>query len=175
VRSHQKRSAATKPARAWWSVLHTVVRMYLLPVEDRYKNPTVLHVVGRDARWLERALKVAAVADGRWRVGCVIVRGGRVLAAAANTQRNDPANVDGCFWHVSVHAEMAALRQVADPRGATAYVARIGRSGEIRHSQPCIRCREVLEESGVRAVWSSDASYVEKREHDLSVTPQKNR
>lgn len=144
--------------------------MRLLPVEDRYKNPTVLQVTGRDARWLERARRVATVADGRWRVGCVIVRGGRVLAAAANTQRNDPANVDGCLWHISVHAEIAALRQVVDPHGATAYVARIGRSGELRHAQPCIRCREVLEEAGVRAVWSSDASYVKDRERGVDRT-----
>lgn len=140
------------------------MRSTLLPVEERYRNPRVLDVRGRDARWLDRARRVAETADGRWRVGCVIVRGGRVLAVAANTQRNDPGALDGCLWHTSVHAEIAALRQVSDPRGATAYVARVGRNGETRHSQPCLRCREVLENAGVKAVWSSDASYVKDRE-----------
>jgi hypothetical protein len=46
---------------------------------------------GVDERWLARAAKIAAMAEGRWRGGCVLVRGGSALSAAANIVRNDPS------------------------------------------------------------------------------------
>ena len=136
----------------------------MMTVDERYENPHVLPVQGRDERWLERAKRVAESVNGKWRVGCVIVRGSRVLAVAANTQRNEASTLDGCLWHSSVHAEMAALRQVAEPAGATAYVARLGRDGRVRHAQPCIRCRTELAAAGVDAVWTSDPQYVAARQ-----------
>lgn len=134
-----------------------------MDVEERYADPRVLELRGRDHRWLARAVKIAETVDGRWRVGCIIVRGSRVLAVAANTHRNQPENLDGCYWHSSVHAEMAALRMVAEPQGATAYVARVGRDGLVRHAQPCARCQSMLDRFEVQAVWSSDPQYVAMR------------
>jgi tRNA(Arg) A34 adenosine deaminase TadA len=151
--------------RACWTAGRTDRRMrdrFLTPAE-MYSDPKVLFVDGRDARWLERAIRVARTVDGRWKVGCVIVRGSRLLAAAANVERNDPAVLGGHLWHASVHAEIAALRLAGEARGATAYVARVGRDGSVRHAQPCARCQATLEESGVRAVWSSDPGYVTAR------------
>jgi pyrimidine deaminase RibD-like protein len=101
---------------------------------------------------------------GRWKVGCIIVQGSRVLALAANAERNDPAVLGGEFWHSSVHAEVAALRLAGDARGATAYVARVGRDGAVRHAQPCVRCQQALDEAGVSAMWTSDPAYVASRE-----------
>jgi pyrimidine deaminase RibD-like protein len=135
----------------------------MLTREEKYADPRVLAVDGRAARWLERAGKIASTVSGRWRVGCVIVRGGRVLAAAANSQRNDPAVLGQHIWHSSVHAEIAALRLAGDVRGATAYVARVGQNGATRHAQPCVRCQHALDEAGVRVVWTSDPAYVESR------------
>jgi pyrimidine deaminase RibD-like protein len=119
---------------------------------------------GRDLRWLERAARAAEEVEGRWKVGCVIVKSGRVLAVAANSARNDPSVLDGRYWLASEHAEMAALRLAAYPRGATAYVARIGAGGEMRHAQPCLRCQRWLDEYGVSAVWTSDDEYIRSRQ-----------
>lgn len=120
---------------------------------------------GRDLRWLHRAAKVAAVADGRWRVGCVLVRSGRLLAAASNIVRNDPANCGDEPWLSSEHAEMAALRLTGNAAGATAYVARIGADGVWRHAQPCLRCQHWLDRYGIHAVWTADPTYVERASH----------
>lgn len=136
----------------------------LMSIEERYSDPQVLDLGSRDERWLTRARRVAQSVDGRWRVGCVIVRGNRVLAAAANSERNQAGVLDGCFWLMGVHAEIAALRQVASPRGASVFVARIGRDGRDRHAQPCVRCQEALTASAVGTIcWTSDSQYVAAR------------
>lgn len=139
------------------------MRARMLTSTERYVDPRTLAVAGRAARWLDRACRVASAVDGQWKVGCVIVRGGRVLSSAANSQRNSPSVLDQEFWHASVHAETAALRLASDVRGATAYIARVGRDGAVRHAQPCGRCQRALDEAGVRAVWTSDPSYVASR------------
>lgn len=83
-----------------------------------------------DTRWMQRALRLArrAAAAGEVPVGAVLVRSGRVLAAAANAPiaRHDP----------SAHAEVLALRR-AGARcgnyrlpGATLYVT----------LEPCAMC-----------------------------------
>jgi pyrimidine deaminase RibD-like protein len=124
---------------------------------------------GRDRRWLDRARRVAEGVDGKWRVGCVVVRSGRVLATAANSQRNDPRNLDGRLWLSSEHAEMAALRLAGNARGAVIYVARVGADGQVRHAQPCTRCRRALENAGLNIVWTSDPEYVDERRQLIPV------
>jgi tRNA(Arg) A34 adenosine deaminase TadA len=114
----------------------------------------------RDLRWLDRAARAAAEVSGQWRVGCVIVRGGSVLSVAANSLRNDPLSLGGKLWLTSEHAEAAALRLAGDVRGATAYVARVGAGGVLRHAQPCLRCQHLLDQAGVHAVWTSDPAYI---------------
>lgn len=133
-------------------------RVYLDVWHDTPQHPELRS--GRDERWLARAAKVAAMAEGRWRVGCVLVRGGSVLSAAANTVRNDPSVCGATPWLASEHAEMAALRLAGDVTGATAYVARVGADGRWRHAQPCLRCRHRFDRLGVHAVWTSDDDYV---------------
>lgn len=68
-----------------------------------------------DARWMQRALALAARGLGRTHpnppVGAVFVRGGRVLGEGFHTRAGAP------------HAEVEALRRVRGPlRGATLYV-----------------------------------------------------
>lgn len=69
----------------------------------------------QDARWMRRALKLAARGQGRVEpnpmVGCVLVRAGRVVGEGYHRRYGGP------------HAEVHALRQAgAKARGSTAYV-----------------------------------------------------
>jgi hypothetical protein len=89
-----------------------------------------------------------------------LVRSGRVLAAAANSVRNDPAVCGGLLWRASEHAEMGALRLAGDAIGATAYVARLGLDGKWRHAQPCRRCQYWFDTLSIHAVWTSDPEYI---------------
>ncbi|WP_412566443.1 hypothetical protein [Streptomyces chartreusis] len=98
------------------------------------------------APFLGLALKQAARSRCRYRVGAVLARGSRVLGGSANLQRNPP-HVD--FRHATFHAEEAVLRRVVCPRGATAYVARLGRDGSPLMARPCWRCQRALTARGV--------------------------
>ena len=52
----------------------------------------------------------------------------------------------------SVHAEIDALRKAKNVRGATIYVARIGKKGNPASSRPCPDCYEVIVEAGVSKI-----------------------
>lgn len=130
---------------------------------ERYPDPAPCPTDGRDRRWLERATRAAAAAGGRWKVACILVRGGRVLSVAVNSERNDPAICPDRLWGSSEHAEEAAIRMCRDPRGATAYIVRVGRDGTLRHAQPCNRCAALLARRSVRPVWSCDPEYLAQR------------
>lgn len=107
-----------------------------------------------DLRWLAVATAQASLAPhDKWRVGAVIVGGGRVLGMGFNRYRNDPSQVT--LEGVSYHAEQVAIRRAGDVRGATIYVARITKSGYISMAKPCASCQELLLENGIhRAVWT---------------------
>lgn len=96
---------------------------------------------GQDARWMRRALSLAARGQGRVEpnpmVGCVLVRAGRVVGEGHHRRFGGP------------HAEVHALRQAgAKARGATAYVT----------LEPCAHfgktppCADALVEAGVARV-----------------------
>src|ERR1700688_173338 len=104
-----------------------------------------------DARYMRRALELAArglyTTDPNPRVGCVLVRDGRVL---------------GEGWHEragEAHAEVNALRAAGDAaRGATAYVT----------LEPCAHtgrtppCAQTLIESGIVRVVAACGDPFEK-------------
>lgn len=93
----------------------------------------------------------------RWPMGAVLVRGGRVLAAASNDLRN-PASTDGIpFLECSTHAEVATLKRAKRTHGSTIYIARVTRSGRRGLAKPCVRCEADLVAAGVRqAIWTID-------------------
>jgi len=92
----------------------------------------------------------------RWPMGAVLARGGRIIAAAPNSLRNEPSMAGLPLEKCSIHAEAAVLRQV-NRAGGTMYVARLTRGGTRALARPCRRCRKLLVEAGVRSVvWTID-------------------
>lgn len=93
-----------------------------------------------EAGFMRRALRLAARGRGRVEpnpmVGCVLVRGGRIIAEGYHRRFGGP------------HAEVEALRRCDNPRGCTAYVT----------LEPCCfhgktpPCTEALIAAGVRRV-----------------------
>lgn len=111
----------------------------------------------RQQSFLNLAMKIAEPSECNHRHGAVIVRGGSVLSVGLNKWRNEVALVeqlhkDGRSANVSVHAEIDALSRVADPRGATIYIARVNRTGDPRLSKPCGACSKALKEAGVSKI-----------------------
>jgi diaminohydroxyphosphoribosylaminopyrimidine deaminase/5-amino-6-(5-phosphoribosylamino)uracil reductase len=97
-----------------------------------------------DRAWMEQALALAALGEGRTspnpRVGCVLVRDGRVVGAGFHRAHGEP------------HAERVAVTHAGErARNATAYVT----------LEPCAHhgltppCADLLVERGVRRVVAS--------------------
>ena len=113
---------------------------------------------------LELAKKIARTSNHRKsRHGAVLVRGGSILSFAKNSLKY--ARFPQRFmsyqqnWYHTHHAEVACVlglpRQVT--KGATIYVARVGKDGQIKNSRPCEICQAVLKHVGVkRAIYTTD-------------------
>ena len=93
----------------------------------------------------------------------VIAKAGRILAVGRNRNKTHPASVlheDGKRILKTIHAELDAISKVKNKdqlRGATIYVARIGRSGYPGMSCPCKMCQELINRHGLkRAVFTTD-------------------
>ncbi|MGW2602478.1 hypothetical protein [Streptomyces klenkii] len=95
------------------------------------------------------ALKQAGRSQCRFRVGAVLVQGGRMLALASNVPRNSPS-ID--YVHASFHAEEVIVRRVGTAPRAVLYVARVNRAGSPMLARPCRRCQFALYAAGITRV-----------------------
>lgn len=104
--------------------------------------------------YLNLAVRMAETSDVNAQHGAVCVRGGRVLSLGMNRWRNkDMINTLGGYNpNITTHAEIDALSRVADARGSTIYVARVGKHGDEKFSRPCDNCAKALIAAGVKAV-----------------------
>lgn len=103
---------------------------------------------------LDYAVKIALANEDypKWKLGCVIKRGGAVQAVGWNSLKSDPTYLDN-HTKCSVHAEVRALRQMNyDAEGCIVYVARIRRGGDIGMAKPCGNCQQLLSDAGVKRV-----------------------
>ncbi|WP_372412171.1 hypothetical protein [Streptomyces luteireticuli] len=106
-------------------------------------------------RYLAIALKEAARSECRFRVGAVLVKGGRVLGRSCNRRRNC-SRTD--FRHATFHAEEMLMRSTAARRGAVVYVARLNKAGAPLLARPCPRCQRLLVSRGIAlAHYTTDA------------------
>jgi pyrimidine deaminase RibD-like protein len=92
--------------------------------------------------------------DCNFKHGAVIVRGGSVISTGINRFKNHPMTVSP--EHIkkwcSVHAEMDAIRKLKDAKGATIYVARIGKMGNQALSRPCNNCYHAIKKAGITKI-----------------------
>jgi deoxycytidylate deaminase len=97
----------------------------------------------------------------------VIVKSGRVISTGYN-RYGYSSRMTGHKHHdgvCSVHAEVDALlkARTVDVTGATVYVARVRRKGDLGMAMPCPMCQSILHEAGIKqAVFTlpgSDKAY----------------
>lgn len=107
----------------------------------------------RQRRWLNMATKIAHKSRERQRHGAVVVKNGNIVSVGHNKMVNHP-NILGEFTKnkASLHAEVAALRNVKNPQGCTIFVSRVMKSGEVGLSKPCPECQEYIDSVGVKKV-----------------------
>lgn len=104
------------------------------------------------SKWMNLASKVARHSEVNYQLGAVIVRGGNVLETGFNKKRNNAANCDK-IEDAHTHAEMDALKNCSNPKGATLYVCRVLASEDhLSTSKPCHRCAYEMQEAGIKKV-----------------------
>lgn len=108
-------------------------------------------------RIINLAAQAALRSEWKWRVGCVIYRGSKILAIGTNSSlKTSPKS-----WHnfKSRHAEFNALIKVNRLlwKGSSIFVYRIGRDGNKHMAKPCYACERMLAWAEIRRVeWSTD-------------------
>jgi deoxycytidylate deaminase len=97
----------------------------------------------------------------RFQMGCIIVKGSRILSVATNVIKTHPTRKNYGDHCISIHAELnAILLAQTDVVGATAYVARVNGT---QSSMPCPTCQMYLKQSGIsRAIyWNNEIKVLE--------------
>ena len=122
--------------------------MILQPAHDGLSN--------RDWNMLNRSAAIAMNSTERHKHGAILYKGGRVLAVAVNSVRNRHQSMEIDFADYTRHAEIAVMRAVGwwsvAYEGATLYVVRINRHGEMMLSKPCAPCEQALKVNSIKRV-----------------------
>ena len=115
-------------------------------------------VTKRHRRHLDLAKRVAHNSSFEdYRHGAVLARGKSVINASAN--KNSYKSWGQRFrnrdcGYATQHAELGCILGVdrSLTQGATVYVARIGKLGDLRYSKPCPMCQSAMKHVGIREV-----------------------
>ena len=115
-------------------------------------------ISNRHKRHIKLARRVAHQSDfHEYRHGAVLVKGNRVLNTSAN--KNSYKLWGQRFRHrdcgyATHHAELGCILGIdrTITQGATIYVARIGKKGDLRLSKPCPMCESAMRHVGIKKV-----------------------
>lgn len=111
---------------------------------------------------LMRHAKNASIKSNyRVMIGAVIVSNGKVISSGWSQEKTHPfIETNGQYqttngWHIAknMHAEVAAVFKVKHKEsleGATIYVYRQNKDGEMVNSRPCPMCEKVLRQYGFK-------------------------
>jgi|TARA_R110000850_G_scaffold96461_6_gene201641 tRNA(Arg) A34 adenosine deaminase TadA len=115
-------------------------------------------ITKRHQRHLNLAKRIAYNSDfEEYRHGAVLARGKKVINSSTN--KNSYKSWGQRFRHrdcgyATHHAELGCILGVdrSLTQGATVYVARIGKKGDLRLSKPCPMCESAMRHVGVKEV-----------------------
>ena len=97
------------------------------------------------------------------RHAAIVVKSGRVLSVGRNRHKTHPDSVlyeGGKRILKTIHAELDAISRVKNKeqlKGATIYIARLGRNGHPGMSCPCKMCQQLIDRHALkRAVFTTE-------------------
>jgi len=132
--------------------------------EDKYKDTIdgeKVVLTKKLKRYLSLAQDVASRSEyGKLWHGAVLVKGGSVISTAHNKDKFSSFGHrfrDQDIGPATHHAELSCVSGVhkSKTNGASIFVARVNRKGELRLSKPCAMCNKVLKFTGVKKVYYS--------------------
>jgi deoxycytidylate deaminase len=114
-----------------------------------------------DGRLSETVRVLAMSSPSKRRVGCVLLRKGRVVVSTTNVEgKTHPVQADfasraGEPFRRSLHAEIRALIRSVEKNPDTLIVGRVNSKGKLCLSRPCPVCQLAISESGIKTVYYS--------------------
>lgn len=104
--------------------------------------------------------KEAGNCDMRHKLGCVVLKGNRVLASAHNQRRH--AFLPKRSWQRregTVCAERMALLKLLDKaNNSVVYVGRVNEKGDFLLAKPCEACMNMMRDLGIKKIFYSDGN-----------------
>lgn len=118
---------------------------------------------GAKKSYFKAAKSMSELSDHRCKMGCVVVRGHRIISSGHNSASKRhafQAKIDKKFFNCEcagyLHAETDALipliKEGADLSGASIYVYRTMRDGSVGMARPCPRCMGVIKSCGIKSI-----------------------
>lgn len=111
--------------------------------------------------FLKSALKNANKSTLPFRVGAVIVVGGRIISSGCNVRRFT-RRLRNRYHPEGLCAEQAAILKLLTARrqeemvGASIYVTRTTKRGKVSIAKPCSFCQELSRAYGIRKIFYTD-------------------
>ena len=115
----------------------------------------------RRKRYLKVAKNVATNSNyGKLRHGALLVKGGSIINTAFNKDKFSSFGErfrDSDYGPATHHAELSCITGISrsKTKGASVFVVRVNRHGELRLSKPCSMCHDALKFAGVKKVYYS--------------------
>lgn len=115
---------------------------------------------GKHQSLLKIATKEAGKSKEFYRVGCVIVKGSRVIGKGFNSRKTCPRFGYGPFD--ACHAETSAIKNALTKNNynllsdSSAYIVRLTKAGRIALAKPCEGCFEKLRDFDIQKIYYSN-------------------
>jgi tRNA(Arg) A34 adenosine deaminase TadA len=115
--------------------------------------------------FIRLAMKVARKSPCSFKIGALVVKGGRVLSWGHNKDKTDPIRIRRPNPYVDkLHAELVALHGITETGGCTLYVVRVGRVKSMALAKPCRMCMEMIRKAKIRKlIYSTDDGMICER------------
>ena len=116
-------------------------------------------------RGVRDALAMAQLSTLRFRVGAIVMNSNSQYGHCNARKTHPRLRAHGYPEWADLHAELGAIIKAGgECEGATMYVARLKRGGEVGLARPCPYCMTAIVESGIkRVVWTTDDGVEEVR------------
>lgn len=135
----------------------------------------IANITKRDMKFFEVARKAALGSDFKTKIGACAVLNGRVIAAAASSEKTSPLQmkynvyrkfqVDCADCLPKIHAEISLVSKLKhmpniEYKRLTVYVYRICKSRDHGMARPCDACIRALMDLGIRNIkYTTDYGY----------------
>jgi len=115
----------------------------------------------RDRRFFQIARLISTMSThGRFKVGAVIAKKGKLIAAGVNSDKSHPVQkhydrVRGFKTHHNCHAEVRAVlnSRLNVLTGCSIYVYRETKNGTLGKSRPCPACIKMLRDYDIKHIY----------------------